>query len=376
MRGGQRTRILLAAFAALVCAGCLGALKGGTIGATPLFTFSTAVCEDAACAVAIPDATVSILFAGTSTPYVQTTDAEGEPLYWSVPASSATSAAVTVSAPGYDALPPQTVNVFTMARPAVFTLTASWPQPQARAPLALEPSDPSGLPCHADPIVQIPSGPDRKFWRGDAWGVTVPGLPFVYAGSSIHPERALTWFFDRWTADWQTQILDAYRQRGYTHFTLSWPDSRVSGGVDNAGQTPAQFAATAVKVHTAIPFVHVMLTSKDFDPANASADDRMAAVSPAIDALIAAGLTGDDLILGVGWELNAFNDPQFLKDFIVALHAKYPQFDLYVHFTSYITAGRSTGRTAPRSGTGWRAYSPGCSIRATRTTRAASCRRI
>jgi hypothetical protein len=217
-------------------------------------------------------------------------------------------------------------------------MVQSWPQPQSAARLVLEANDPDGTVCPHAQIVSIPSGIERRFWRGDAWGVQVPGAPFVDGGNTRHPERILTWLFDRYDAAWQQAILQAYRARGYTHFTLSWPDSR-----DGAGQSATQFAATSRRVHQAVPYVHVMLTSKDFDPAHARAATHMSRVAPAIDALVAAGFTGENLILGAGWELDSFFEGQELEAFVHALHAKYPQFDLYVHFTTYKTSWQPNG---------------------------------
>lgn len=220
-------------------------------------------------------------------------------------------------------------------------LVTAWPQPTTQAPLTLEGTDPAGYPCHTAPITALPSTPDVAVWRSDAWGVTVPGLPFVYQGSSKHPERALTWFFDRWSPTWQRAILNAYRMRGYTHFVLSWPDSRDHGGIDNRGQSPAQFVQTALTIKQAIPYVAVFLTSKDDDPLNADAPTRMAGVQAAVDALVAAHAVD---VLVVGWELNLFNDPVLLQHFIDALHARYPSLPLYVHFSTYYTAWQPNGQ--------------------------------
>lgn len=217
------------------------------------------------------------------------------------------------------------------------TLQPSWPQPVARAPLTFEGNDGS-LVCHTDlPAgLIIPQTPNLTFWRGDAWGVTVPGLPFVNGGSSVHPERVLTWFFDRWSPDWQKAILNAYRQRGYTHFALSWPDSRSGNG-----QSVQQFVATAQTVKAAIPYVAVFLTSKAYDPANADAPTRMAAVTPVLDALMQAHAVD---IAVVGWELDLFNDGQDLENFIDALSQRYPTLPLFVHFTTYKTSWQPDGQ--------------------------------
>lgn len=216
------------------------------------------------------------------------------------------------------------------------SLTALYPQPEARAPLALESADHDGTACHADAVTSIPDGPDINFWRGDAWGTTpAGGLGAVAGGSDAAPQQALTWFLDRYTPSEQQAILDQYRRDGYTHFALSIPDSR-----DGNGQSVEQYVATSLRVKAEIPFVAHFLSSKDFDPWNATAATRMAAITPYVDALV-HNLAAD--ILVVGWELDLWNDPHLLQDFIDALASRYPSLPLYVHFSTYHTAWQFDG---------------------------------
>jgi len=216
-------------------------------------------------------------------------------------------------------------------------LHATWPQPENFPPLSLETDDHDGLRCSHDlpSGLSIPVGPTVDFWRGDAWGVTILGLPSVPGGSPKHPERALSWFLDRYSLDWQTAILQAYRRRGYTHFALSYPDSRAFGTSD------AEFVQLAQRVKAAIPYVAVFLTSKDYDPRNADAATRMAAITGVVDSLI-AHLAIDVAV--VGWELDTFNQGQLLEDFIAALANRYPGLPLFVHFTSYKTSWQPDGQ--------------------------------
>lgn len=309
-----------------------------------LVAFDTVVCAQPAhgdhCDAPISGATVTV---DDAPPRIQTSNADGYNL-WTVPCSLVDTF-ISADAPGYLHFQSATVNPSTPdCQPGPFTkqhnivtLTPSWPQPVARAPLTLEGND-GTLICHHDlpSGLQIPVGPDKRFWRGDAWGVTVPGLPFVSQGSSKHPERALTWFFDRWSADWQQRILNAYRQRGYTHFALSWPDSR-----DGNGQNVAQFVATALRVKQAIPYVAVFLTSKDYDARDATPDARMASVAPVVDALVAANAV--DLIVA-GWELDTFNRGDYLEGFLRALAQRYPGVDIGAHFTTYKTSWQADGQ--------------------------------
>src|SRR5262249_8582409 len=68
-------------------------------------------------------------------------------------------------------------------------------EPETRPPLGpFDQTGPDGLIVHTDlPPNQIPlpNEPNLRGWRGNAWSVTIPGLPFVPGGSSIHPERAI-----------------------------------------------------------------------------------------------------------------------------------------------------------------------------------------
>ncbi len=165
--------------------------------------------------------------------------------------------------------------------------------PQKRAPL---PPFDTPVPSPDPPYAPIPvytslppnqvisDGPDPLWWRGNSFAVTIPGLPPV-DGTGPNPERCLSWFLDRYSADWQAKILKAYTDRGYTHFTLSLQDSYA------AGQSLSQFVQTALSVKAAgIPFVHVQLLSKLWTPQSCTWDNYAAGVIvPAMSALISAG---------------------------------------------------------------------------------------
>lgn len=153
--------------------------------------------------------------------------------------------------------------------------------------------------------------PTRDFYRGDAWGVVMPGAPVVPGASSKHPERILSWFIDRYTPDFQQEYLRIYAGYGYTHFTLSYADS--CGPVDNGpnsppgnGQTLEQFIATCLRVRSVIPYTHVMIGSKYFQPWNMSAQQWADFADPIMDALFAAD-AADEIVLG--WEWNLWNTP-------------------------------------------------------------------
>ena len=213
-------------------------------------------------------------------------------------------------------------------------LVANLPEPQAFAPLVIEGPDKQGLPCHSTQIVTVPDGPDPRFWRAAPWDATVPGLPFVSGGSSKHPERALSWFLDRWTTDWQDQIIAQNRRMGVTHFVLSWPDSR-----DGNGQSEDDFLGTVNRVNAAIPYVPTFLTSKVYDNGK-SVPQHLADVTDIVNRLYAQG----QRIFVVGWELDTFFSGQDLEAFSAQLIALHPDADWYWHFTTYKTSWQPDGQ--------------------------------
>src|SRR5262245_56938066 len=131
--------------------------------------------------------------------------------------------------------------------------------------------------------------------RGDAWAVTIPGLPWVPGGSSEQPERCLTWFFDRWTSDWQSRILEAYHRRQYSHFVLSAPDS-----IQGYGQTLAQFVRTCETVRNAGFYPVVFLGSKLYQPRDMSVKQWISYVSPILHDLLDVC---DEVVPGWEWDL-------------------------------------------------------------------------
>lgn len=208
-----------------------------------------------------------------------------------------------VSAPGYRASIAR-VNVgHTPRQLDPVTLAKARPDPQPRSPLVLPPCASCPTPTSYDKdlgLIWTNARPprERDFLRADAWGVEVAGLPFVPGGSSEHPERVLTYFFDLYPAAWQQSILDAHWVRGYTHFVLSWPDSR-----ERAGRSLSQFVATCQRVKAYGFYVHVKLGSKDFDPRDQTLAQWQAALDPVLDALFAAQAIDEASF----WEYDSFN---------------------------------------------------------------------
>lgn len=207
-------------------------------------------------------------------------------------------------------------------------------------------------PKPRDPLPPFPPGnyqntlpwtppANRDFLRADAWGVTIPGLPFVPGGSSRHPERCLSWFLDRWDAGWQSQILKAHVERGYTHFYLSWPDSRA------VGTSLDGFVSLCNQVKTAGLFPHVKLASKDFDQRDQSAAQWAASLDPVMDAL--AGIAAE---YGV-WEWNFFNIPgqttiDTFKYIGQKAHSQGATF--WMHFSTEVTSWFANGDPRGRFG--------------------------
>jgi hypothetical protein len=141
----------------------------------------------------------------------------------------------------------------------------------------------------------------RDYLRGDAWGVVVPGLPFVPKGSSEHPERLLTYFLYKYQMADQLRALEIYRDRGYTHFVVSWPDAR-----DDGHFTIQQFIDHCILIKGYIPYVTCFLGSKDFDPRDQQPGQWIVRVGGILDSLIAAN-AADEFI--PAWEMDSFNIP-------------------------------------------------------------------
>jgi len=192
--------------------------------------------------------------------------------------------------------------------------TVVWPTPAVRP-----------FP-HADtrPALVLPAGSyarglpwtppkERDFMRADCWGITLPGLPFVAGASEHHPERFLSWFFDRYDETWQNAWLDQNGRNGYTHGlrsvadSLGDPNHPSNGGPPGAGQSLAQFVASCRRMKDyGLPYVTVMLGSKCFQPANMSTAQWIAYVDPIMDALIQED-AADEFV--PGWEWDLWNQP-------------------------------------------------------------------
>ena len=182
----------------------------------------------------------------------------------------------------------------------------------------------------------------RDFLRADCWGVPVDGLPFVNRGSSEHPERFLTYFDYKYSRANLQAGLDLHAERGYTHWIRSWPDAR-----DDGGCSISQFVDDCLFIKRTIPYVHVKLASKDFDPRDQTKRQWLDRVLPVMGALMAAHAVDE---FGV-WEWDAFNVPglptiQTFKEFGSLAHDSGCSFwaHFYPEHTSWFADGDNRGR--------------------------------
>ena len=185
-----------------------------------------------------------------------------------------------------------------------------WP-PAARAPQPL----PDGNYVKTLFFVP-PQVPDLRFIRKDSWGVPVydahgTPLPFVPDGSSVHPERCLTGFFNRWNPTfgvdpkWQPLILDTQAALGLTHFELWLPDALYGA----RSISFADYVTQCQMIRARGFFVSHWLGSKNFPqhlPADADAATWQRVLDPLLDALVAADCAQHVVM---GGEYDLWNDP-------------------------------------------------------------------
>ena len=138
--------------------------------------------------------------------------------------------------------------------------TVPIPTPIIRPPLP--PFDPDSidketgapLPVSTTLRGELPPLDDPDEMRADLWGLTLPGLPAIPGGASGPAQnRALTYLWERYPAEWQAYLLEMYGLAGYRHFWRSWPDERAASGrtleqyvddtkrIQDAGLVPAHF---------------------------------------------------------------------------------------------------------------------------------------
>jgi hypothetical protein len=134
--------------------------------------------------------------------------------------------------------------------------------------------------------------PSIRWWRGDAWAVTLDGLPLVDGGATGPAQsRVLTYFLDRYGSKWEDTILRAHVEDGYTHFSISPQDSFA------AGLSVAAYVAMARRVKDAGLFVHHLMRSKYYTPAQPD----LSAMDALIGQLLEAGCLD---VHTPAWEMN------------------------------------------------------------------------
>lgn len=180
--------------------------------------------------------------------------------------------------------------------------------------------------------LQPPFEPAPRVWRTNMCGIRVPGLPAV-AGGASDPTLFLSWFYDRYGPDDRATLRAAAHAHGWTHWLLSWPDSRA------VGASPQQFADTVQELVAAGFFPCPMLCSKDYDPSDFAG--LMANIQPVLALLI-----GVAPALCIGWELNAFLSPTVVQQLTdtIAPQVTPAGTRCYVHFLAGYFAWQQPGQ--------------------------------
>lgn len=187
----------------------------------------------------------------------------------------------------------------------------------------------------------------RDFLIADAWGITLDGLPFVQGGSSRQPaqNRFLSWFFDRYPAEWQQRWLDQNQLNGNTHGVLSPPDS-----IQGYGQSLQQVVETHGRLKAAGFYVVSMLASKLYQPRDMGVQQFVDYAFPIMDALTSANVV-DEFV--PAWEMDLFNVPgdttlRICKE--IGAHAHAAGCSCWLHFSTHVTAWFADGDRRGRYG--------------------------
>lgn len=170
-------------------------------------------------------------------------------------------------------------------------------------PDSVDPENGAPLPVQKVLREAPPAKADVSWWRGDAWGITLPGLPFVSGGAGGPAQsRVLTYFLDRYGRDWEAKILQKHRDYGYTHISISPQDSF------SQGLSLGEYVAMAGRCREAGLYVHHLLRSKYYTPTNPDLS--------AVDALVERLLAVDAAqIFSPAWEMNYWS-PEVVRAMI------------------------------------------------------------
>lgn len=154
-------------------------------------------------------------------------------------------------------------------------------------------------------ITLVPAyAPAPREWRGNLCGIRVPGLPRVVGGAD-DPSLVLTWLYFRYGPDDRAKIRAAYKTKGLTHVTLSWPDARA------AGVSPDAYAGLAAEWSDDGCFPCHFMCSKDFDAPDVNW--IMASVQQVIPTLVRRRLMP---LMSIGWELSLWLSPEQVQELI------------------------------------------------------------
>lgn len=222
------------------------------------------------------------------------------------------------------------------------TLQPTKPVPVAQQPYSLPTCGSCPSPYAYDHVLPWTPPQSRDYLRADAWGVVVPGLPFVYGGSSEHPERLLTGFLYKYDQTLWPAIFKAYGERGYTHWIL-WIDALEA---EDAISLDA-FVAMCHTIQKAGFYVQVGLNSKVYEPQDQTFAQWQARLLPLMSRLNTEHAADEYAV----WEWDSYNVPgqttiNTFKWIGQQAHAAGASF--WIHFlpehTSWFADGDARGR--------------------------------
>jgi hypothetical protein len=162
-------------------------------------------------------------------------------------------------------------------KPALYSGAIEAPPPELIVRPPLPPFDPDSidqetgapLPVYKT-LRETPPPPSVDFWRGDAWGITIPNLPFVPGGAGgLAQDRVLTYFLDRYGRKFEDEIIERHLEYRYTHISLSPQDSFANG------QSEDDYVKMAVRCRQAGLQVHHLMRSKYYTPARGFSQLKM-----------------------------------------------------------------------------------------------------
>ncbi len=214
--------------------------------------------------------------------------------------------------------------------------------PIVRGPLSFPDPNRDGSPFVTTLPWTVPPIPDIRYSRGDAWGVEMPDAPLVLGMYPPTKDRILSYFIDRYPIAFQRAYLKTYAGYGYTHLTLSPPDSLGDGG-----QSIGQIKETIARVKTYVPYVALNMTSKDYPPFGVGQFQLTVAQFKAyIDPLLDAFLPLADEFIPF-WETDLYFPAgapllEMLHYFGQRVHAAGKH--VYHHYSSGVTAWQENGK--------------------------------